>query len=280
MTSITAVPSGRPGGADPSGRRRPARTVLAAARGAAGFAALAGIYEILRATGVLPAADTAGVGSVLAAVADGVGDGSLTRATLETLHAWSLGLAVAAVIAVPLGILVGKSWTAFTLTEVVVEFLRPVPSVALVPVAVVLFGLDLTMQVFLVAFACVWPVLIQTRYSVRALDPVMLDSARTFRLSPGALLVRVVVPAATPAILTGLRTAASLGVVVAVAAEIVAGTPGLGRYLVDAQQGGHTAAAFAAVLVSGVLGLIVNAVFAAAELRLAGWQQHSTEERR
>jgi NitT/TauT family transport system permease protein len=174
----------------------------------------------------------------------------------------------------------GASRWADSLARVTIEFLRPVPAVALVPVAVISFGLEIGMQVFLIGFACVWPVLVGTRHGVRAIDPLMIDSARMLGLSRRDIVTRVSLPATAPAIATGVRLAASLGVVVAVATEIVTGSPGLGQYLTQAQQAGDDAAAFAAVLVSGLLGLTVNALFVAGENRVAGWQQQSTEGRR
>jgi NitT/TauT family transport system permease protein len=152
--------------------------------------------------------------------------------------------------------------------------------VALIPVGIVAFGLQITMQVFLVAFACVWPILIGTRHGVRAVDPLLDDSARALGLSRFQVLRRVVWPASLPALITGVRTAAGIGVVVAVAVELVSGSPGLGYYLNAAQQAGQVPAAFAAVLLAGLFGWAVDLGTRAAEKRLAGWQMHITEGRR
>lgn len=266
--------------ADRPGPRRLRHGLDRAGKGLVGVVALTLLYEAARAVGILPTEGAPGVAAIVDATWDGLAGGPLLAAAVDTLQASALGLAVACAIGIPLGLAVGASRWADALTGVTVEFLRPVPAVALVPVAVVVFGLEVGMQVFLIGFACVWPVVLGTRHGVRALDPLMLDSARMLGLSRRAVVTRVVVPATAPAVATGVRTAASLGIVVAVAAEIVAGSPGLGQYLTDAQQGGSEASAFAAVLLSGLLGLAVNALFVLGESRLAGWQQHSTEERR
>ncbi|WP_191971845.1 ABC transporter permease [Streptomyces luteolifulvus] len=249
-------------------------------KGLAGILGLVLLYEGARATGILPRDTIPGAHSIATTAVRELLDGSLTTAAGDTLQAWVLGLAAACAVGVPVGMALGASSWADSLAKVTVEFLRPVPAVALVPVAVVSFGLDIIMQVFLVGFACLWPVLIGTRHGVRAIDPLMIDSARMLGLTRRAVLTRVSLPATLPAIATGVRLAASLGVIVAVAAEIVTGSPGLGQYLTQAQQAGDDAAAFASVLMSGLLGLAVNILFVAAEVRVAGWQQHSTEGRR
>ncbi|MFC5219875.1 ABC transporter permease [Streptomyces coerulescens] len=249
-------------------------------KGLTGLLLLVVLYEAGRASGVFPDEAMPSTIAIVTSAFQEVFSGSLGTATGDTLHAWALGLLSACAVGIPAGMALGASRWADSLAKVTVEFLRPVPAVALVPVAVISFGLEIGMQVFLIGFACLWPVLIGTRHGVRAIDPLMIDSARMLGLSRREIAVRVSLPATAPAIATGVRLAASLGVVVAVAAEIVTGSPGLGQYLTQAQQGGDDAAAFAAVLISGVLGLTVNALFVAGENRLAGWQQQSTEGRR
>jgi NitT/TauT family transport system permease protein len=264
--------------------RRPAGAVLrwggAAARAVAGLAVLAAAYEVLRRAVVLPGDSTPSVWSMGSALAAGLADGTLTGPLGDTAQAWAVGLAVAAAIGIPLGAATGLSRWTDAVTGVAVEFLRPVPAVALVPVGIVVFGLETGLQVFLVAFATVWPVLIGSRHGVRAVDPLLIDSARALGQSQTRVLYRVVLPAAVPAVVTGLRTAAGVGVVVAVAVEIVSGSPGLGYYLNSAQEGGQVTDAFAAVLLAGLFGLVVDLMARTAENRFAGWQRHITEGRR
>lgn len=249
-------------------------------RAITGLVALVAGYELLRAAGVLPDGSAPSTPVIAAAVVDGLVDGSLIGPLLDTCTAWALGLLAAVAVGVPMGVLTGLMRWADALTGVTVEFLRPVPAVALVPVGIVVFGLELGMQVFLVAFATTWPLLVGTRHGVRAVDPLLIESARVLGLSSFAVLWRVILPAAVPACVTGLRTAAGLGVVVAVAVELVTGSPGLGDYLASAQQSGQMANAFAAVLLAGLFGLAVDLLARAAENRWAGWQRLSTEERR
>lgn len=256
------------------------RRTVAAGKGLAGAALLLAAYEAFRLAGVLPEQSAPAVPAVVDSFVAGLASGELVEPLLATAQAWALGLLVAAVVGTTLGAAVGLSAWADAVTRVAVEFLRPIPVIALLPVAIVIFGLQISMQVFLVAIACTWPVFIGTRHAVRAVDPQLLETARSFRLGRLATIRRVVLPAAVPAVATGVRTAAGLGVVVAVAAELVSGSPGLGEYLNQAQQGGQTAAAFAAVLLAGMFGLLVNVVLTALENRVAAWQVHTTEGRR
>lgn len=249
-------------------------------QGCAGLIGLVLVFETLRAIGVLPASAVPGSGSILEALWESFGSGDMTAALSSTAQAWLAGLAVAAAIGIPLGIAVGLSSWVDSTTQRAVEFLRPVPVVALVPMAVVIFGIDLGMQVFLVALACLWPVLLGTRAGVRAVDPLQLDTARTFGLGRGTVVRRVVVPSIIPAIATSLRVAASLGVVVAIAAQLVSGSPGLGQLLIASQRAGNNDVVWACLLVAGLFGIAVNLGLGALERRVASWQELSTEARR
>lgn len=238
------------------------------------------VFELLRLVHVLPPADVPSTIAILGAVVSSTANGDVPSALGSTILAWFLGVAVAAGIGVPLGVAIGLSRWADSATKIAIEFLRPIPVVALVPVAIVLFGLDLSMQVFLVALACLWPVMLGTRHGVREVDPLQIDTARTFALSRGAVIRRVVLPASVPSIVTALRVGASLGVVVAIAAQIVSGSPGLGKLLIDNQKVGNNDVVYACLVVAGLLGVVVNLLLAQAEKGLAGWQSATTEARR
>lgn len=256
---------------------KPVRRTLQAG---VGLAALLLVFEGLRAVGVLPAMSVPSTRQVLQALAGSIRDGDMGAALGATALAWLMGVAVAAAVGIPLGIVVGLSRWADDATRRAVDLLRPIPVVALIPVAIVLFGIELSMQVFLIALACVWPLLLGSRGGVRAVDPLQVDTARTFGLGPVAAIRRVVLPASIPAIATALRLGATLGVVVAVGAQLISGSPGLGTLLVSSQNAGRNGVVWACLLVTAVFGLTVNLVLAAAERRVAGWQELSTEGRR
>lgn len=261
----------------PTDLLRPARPTLQAC---AGLAVLVLAFEALRLLGVLPATSVPSSRAIVVALGRSLSEGDMVAAVGDTASAWLLGLLVAAAIGIPLGIAVGLSRWADSLTERAVEVLRPVPAVALVPMAIVLFGIQLPMQVFLIAIACVWPLLLGTRGGVRAVDPLLLDTARSFGQGSIARVRRVVWPASIPAIATALRLSASLGVVVAVGAQLISGSPGLGSLLVSSQNAGRNDVVWACLLITGLFGVTVNLLLAAAERGVAGWQALATEGRR
>jgi len=255
-------------------------TVRRALQACAGLSVLVLAFESLRLVGVLPTGSVPSSGAIVSALKTSVNDGDMLSAIGYTAVAWIFGLLVAAVIGVPVGIAVGLSRWADSVTQRTVEVLRPVPAVALVPMAIVLFGIELSMQVFLIAIACVWPLLLGSRGGVRAVDPLLLDTARSFGLGSTAVVRKVVLPAAVPAIATALRLSASLGVVVAVGAQLISGSPGLGNLLVQSQNAGQNDVVWAVLLVTGLFGVVINLVLAAAERSIAGWQALATEGRR
>lgn len=269
-------------GKDADGRadQRPRPSPATALKGAVGFVALIGLYEISRGVDLLPSSSFPASSAIGAAVVDGFADGQLGRGLTNTALAWLMGVGLAAAIGVVLGIAVGLSRWADSALGRVIEFLRPIPVVALVPMAIVLFGIDLSMQVFLIALACVWPVLLGSRGGVRAVDPLQVDTARTFGLGRLAVVSHVVLPASVPGIATSLRVGASLGLIVAVAAEIISGSPGLGRVLIENQRSGNPDTVWAVLIVTGLFGVVINLILGLLERYVAGWQELSTEGRR
>ncbi|MFB6774203.1 ABC transporter permease [Streptomyces sp. NPDC056337] len=246
----------------------------------AGLALLVLTFEALRVTGALPSTSVPSTAAILDALTTSVREGDMGAAVGNTALAWLGGLLLACAIGIPLGIVVGLSDLADSATERAVEVLRPIPAVALVPMAIVLFDIDLGMQVFLIAIACVWPLLLGTRGGVRAVDPQQIDTARSFGFNSVATVRRVVLPASVPSIATALRLSASLGVVVAVGAQLISGSPGLGSLLVSSQNADRNDVVWACLLVTGVFGVTINLLLAAAERGVAGWQELSTEGRR
>jgi len=190
---------------------------------------------------------------------------------LLTLAGWGIGLALAGLIAVPAGILIGSSRLAYRMLRAPIEFLRPIPSVALIPLAVLVFGTRLQNKVFLVTFACLWPLLFQAIYGVQDVDPVAVDTARGFGFSRLRRLLLVVLPASTPYLATGLRIASSVALILAVTSELVVGVPGLGRTINVAASSGDFALMYALIAVAGILGLTLNWAFSRVEARALRW---------
>ena len=137
--------------------------------------------------------------------------GAFWRDFAYTVRGWALGLTIATVLAVPLGILLGASDFAGRAFRVPIEFLRPIPSAVLIPLLFLTLGSSLKSEVFLAAFGAFWPLLVQTIYGVRDVDPVATDTARSFGLGKLERLYRVTLPSAMPYIATGLRISSTVG---------------------------------------------------------------------
>lgn len=246
-------------------------------RGATGIAAAIGLWELLRAAAILPPALAPSFADIVPALVRDTFSGDLGPAVVQTLRAWAVGLAVTLAVALPLGAFVGMSRWADAFTSLVFDFVRPVPSVAFVPLAVVFFGLGVTMQVFLIVIASVWPAIFNTRFGVRNVDPLLLDSARSMGLGPVARLTRVTVPAALPAVFTGIRTASTIAVVLAIVSEIVASGTGIGGFITTAQNNNLPPDAFAGVVMAGLFGYAVYLLIDALESRITRWHRLSSE---
>jgi ABC-type nitrate/sulfonate/bicarbonate transport system permease component len=258
-------------------RTGPARTTTpwrpppAVARGALGVLTALALLEAASRSGFLPAQYFPPVSATLAQLVRESAQPTLWTAIGQTMSGWALGLLIAVAVAVPAGVLIGSIKPLFHASRIVVEFLRPIPSVALVPLAVLVFGAGLQMKVFLVAFASTWPLLFQTMYGVRDVDPTILATARVYGLPARARFVKVVLPSAMPYIATGLRISAAIGLILAVTAEIVVGAPGLGRLILDAQSVNALTTMYALVAVTGLLGLLINLVVRLVEKRVLAW---------
>ena len=189
----------------------------------------------------------------------------------HTVRGWALGLVIATALAVPIGILLGSSEFVGRAFRVPVEFLRPIPSAALIPLLFLTLGTTLKSEVFLAAFGAFWPLLVQTIYGVRDVDPVTLDTARSFGIGRFERLYRIKLPSSIPYIATGLRISSAVALILAFTAELFMGTPGLGQTMNVAESFGLTNQVYALAVATGVLGLGIYVVFSALERRALRW---------
>jgi ABC-type nitrate/sulfonate/bicarbonate transport system permease component len=252
---------------------------LARIAGSAGRAAgsLGGVVvvlvalEVLSRAEVIPSRYFPPISKIFGALVDQLGTRSLWAAVLHTLQGWFWGLLVAVVIAIPLGILLGSNDLLFHALRPVVEFLRPVPSVALIPLAILQFGVGLDSKIFLAAFAAVWPLLIQTMYGVRDVKPMQLETARSYQIRRRDVLGRVILPSIVPYVATGVRLASAVSLILTVTAELVIGVPGLGESINVAQSSAAIDNMYALIIVTGLLGWVLNGIFVRLERFLLHW---------
>lgn len=198
--------------------------------------------------------------AALAAFVRSAGDGSLWSATAFTLQAAASGLATGALLAVPLGLLLGLSRRAAASSFLTVELLRPIPSVALIPIAMLVFGFGLRMELAIVAFATFWPILVLTQAAVRQVEPRLLEVSAALQLSPWQRAWMIVLPAVVPRLFVALRQGVAIALVVAVTVEVGANPNGMGYALMIAQQSLDPAGMLAWLLWVGAVGYTINAL--------------------
>ena len=235
------------------------------------------LWELAVRAGLIPESSIPPASAAIGELLSELGEGSLWKAVGNTLQGWALGLGLAVAAGVPAGILIGSSRWAYRALRVPIEFLRPIPSVALVPLAVLIYGTGLESKVFLATFASFWPMLIQTIYGVQDVDPVATDTARAFGLGRLARLWRVTVPSAVPYIATGVRIASSVALILSVTAELVIGSAGLGREINTASSGGNVDLMYALIIATGLLGWALNIAATAVERRVLHWHPSQRE---
>ncbi|MFI9827431.1 ABC transporter permease [Streptomyces sp. NPDC051913] len=190
---------------------------------------------------------------------------------LPSLGRMTAGFALASVAGIALGVAVGRSRRAYAVCNPVLQFARAVPPPALVPVFVVVFDFGTPMQIASIVFSAVWPVLINTAEGARDTDPLRLDVAAVLRLGPAERLLFLILPSALPRIFAGLRLSLSLSLILMVFSELLPGTAnGIGFTLTDAQTRSDLLTVWAALVLLGALGHLLNTGLLAVEKRLVG----------
>jgi ABC-type nitrate/sulfonate/bicarbonate transport system permease component len=183
----------------------------------------------------------------------------------------AMGYLLAAVIFIPLGIVMGLFAFCRRALEVVVEMLRPIPPPVVIPVALLFFGLEDEMKIFVIFFSCAWPILLNTQDGVRNIDRLLLATARTFGLSHARIIWQVVLPACSPQIMTGLRISLPITLILVVISEMVGSADGIGYFILDSQRRFKVAQMYAGMLALAILGYAMNLVFNLAHRALLAW---------
>lgn len=220
-------------------------------------AALAG-WELASRLGLLPMDTFSRPSDVVVAGLSIMADGSLLRATAETLQAALAGLGVAIAFGVPLGMVIGLSAGTRLMAGPTLDALRPVPPVALIPLALLVFGFGVSMEASVVGFASVWSVMIATTAAVRSMEARLAEVAQALELSRWSYMIKIVLPAALARIAVGVRVAVGIALVVAVTVEIVVNPRGLGYGMIIAQQSLRPDLMYAQLFWIGFVGWAIN----------------------
>ncbi|HYH90858.1 MAG TPA: ABC transporter permease [Solirubrobacteraceae bacterium] len=190
-----------------------------------------------------------------------------------SLRRMFLGYAIAVVVAVAAGVALGSSPTLRRATAPIVEFLRSIPPPALIPFAIVVIGIGDDMKVFIIAFVCLWPVLLNTIDGINGIDPTLKDTARVYGISGRDKLLRVTLPAASPQIFAGMRLSLSLALILMVISEMVASTNGIGFFVLQSQRSFAIPEMWSGILLLGILGYLFNLAFLIIERRVLAWHR-------
>lgn len=219
-------------------------------------------------TGIIPAYLIPSPHDVLEAFKSLLMNGTLVEDTADTLSRVLLGFAVAAAVAVPLGIVIGWSKTVENYLSFTIGILRPIPPIAWIPFAILWFGLGLGSAIFIIFVGSVFPILISTADGVKRIDKVYIESAYTLGASELQTIKKVVFPAALPNIITGLKVGMGIALMCTVAAEMIGSNNGLGYLILTATSMLDSASAIVGMLAIGVIGLAFEYIFTRMESKI------------
>lgn len=262
VQSPRALPSGAAGRAS-----RATQTGL----GAIGLLVFLAAWEIVPRIGLVQEKYFPPASDVLVDLVRSFGLSRYWAAVGDTMLAWAIGLVLAIVLGAGAGLIIGVSPFLRKMTHTTIEFLRPIPSVALIPLAVLLYGVKIESSLLLIVYACFWQVLIQVLYGVTDVDNVAMSTAKSYSFTRWQQMRDIVFPTVLPYLLTGVRLSASVALILAVTAELVISAPGLGREIALAQTGAAVTHMYALILTTGILGVVINVAMRVLEARLLSW---------
>ena len=192
---------------------------------------------------------------------------------VPSLVRMALGYGAAVLVAVVVGVSLGLMRRGRLVAGPIVEFLRSIPPPALLPFAILVFGTGTDMKVFIIAFVCLWPILLNTIDGVTGVDPTLRETTRVYGVSSIDRIRLVVMPAAAPRIFAGMRTSLSLALILMVISEMVASTNGIGYFVLQAQRRFNMPEMWSGIFVLGILGYALNAGFVLVERRVLRWHR-------
>ncbi len=194
---------------------------------------------------------------------------------VPSLRRLSIGYVLSVLIGVGFGMLLGAFRVVQDAVQPVAEFLRALPSVALIPFGILVFGIGDVMKILIIVLGSVWPILLNTIDGVRGVDKEMLEMARAYNVPRAARMRQIVFPATLPRIVAGMRTSMSIAIILMVVSEMVASRDGVGYFVLESQRRFAIADMWAGILLLGIIGYVSNFLFVRAERRLLNWHHSS-----
>src|ERR1043166_1587658 len=207
-----------------------------------------------------------------------VSSGQIPLQIAASLKRALAGYLLAAVVFIPLGILMGLIDVFHRALEVIIEMMRPIPPPVIIPVAMLFFGLEDEMKIFVIFFSCAWPILLNTLDGVKNIDRVLVQTARTFGLSRLKIIWQVILPACAPQIMTGLRVSLPIMLILVVISEMIGSSDGIGYFILDSQRRFRVSQMYAGMLALAILGYTLNQLFNWIYRILLPWQARRKDE--
>src|SRR5918999_4769498 len=219
------------------------------------------VWELVAQGGLINPLILPTLSRILRVFSELVWSGQIPLQVAASMKRAAAGYVMAALVFIPLGLLMGLLPRVYRLFEVIVEMLRPVPPPVVIPVAMLFFGLEDEMKIFVILFSCTWPILLNTIDGVRNIDRVLLSTARTFGLPQRKIIRQVILPASLPQIMTGLRVSLPIMLILVVISEMVGSTDGIGYFILDSQRRFRVAQMYAGMFALAILGYTLNQCF-------------------
>jgi NitT/TauT family transport system permease protein len=235
------------------------------------FCGLLVLWEVVARAGLINALIVPAPSRILGIFWQLVASGQIPLQILFSMKRALAGYFLAAAVFIPLGIVMGLYRPVHRSLEVIIEMLRPVPPPVIIPVAMLIFGLGDEMKIFVIFFSCAWPILLNTIDGARNLDWVLLNTARTFGLSRAKTIRQIVLPAASPQIMTGMRVSLPIMLILVVISEMIGSTDGIGYFILDSQRRFKVAQMYAGMLSLALLGYALNQLFDLLHRVLLSW---------
>lgn len=253
-------------------RRRLVAGAVRTARSSVAILAFLALWEIAPRVGLVDPVFLPSLSTVLVSLGELAADGSLATHVSASLGRAAVGFGIAVAVSIPVGIAIGWYRPVAELLTPILELFRNTAALALLPVFILILGIGETSKIALVTYACSFPILLTTISGVRTVDPLLVKSARSLGLAPVRLFWHVVLPAAVPAIFTGVRMAGSASILVLIAAEMIGAKAGLGFLITYTQYNFQIPEMYAGIIVIALTGLAINGVLLAIERHFSRWR--------
>lgn len=236
------------------------------------------IWELLALADIISTRFAASPTQIVSQLADMVGTSSLWSAIGSTLYAWSQSLLIAIIAGTALGLLLGSSKYLSALLGPVVEFLKPIPSIAMIPLVIFTLGSGKDAEIFLATYAALFQMLMSAISATRNIDPVARDTASAYSFGFGTRLRYLIIPSMLPQLMTGIRIASNTALIFCITAELLMGMAGLGSSLGAADSAGNLPVMYAYIVVIGIVGFSLNTGLLALQKRLLSWHESYRNE--